>query len=240
MYSVRLCDVAPDGTMALVSKGALNVARRSSLSSPEPLQAALVYRFEIELNATAWRFDPGHRILVQISNVEFPSLLADPGTCRRPRASRRRTSSCLVLPTVAIGDPTSSASMLAPAEQADAGEVCSVLQNAYQDIDELLLDNAIEAKSGYSKSCPDARRHRVADVRDLSIWANNSDPSRARATGMAEITLRRGDWSVVTKAESSVTSTHDTFNVTQHLSVWLNGALHHQRRWAESIPRELM
>lgn len=67
--SAHLVDVAPDGTAVLVSKGYLNATRRDSFTDPEPLEPGKTYRLAVELDCTAWRFRPGHRIRLSLAGT---------------------------------------------------------------------------------------------------------------------------------------------------------------------------
>ena len=77
--SVKLCDVFPDGTSALVSRGTLNLGCRNSFQSVEPLVPGEVYDVEIELDACAYAFDPGQRMRVSIAGADWPNTAAPAG-----------------------------------------------------------------------------------------------------------------------------------------------------------------
>jgi uncharacterized protein len=77
-WIVKLADVAPDGTSRYVSKGVLNGTHRSSHEKPEALVPGNVYELEIGLHCTAWRFAPGHRIRVVVSNADWPVVWPSP------------------------------------------------------------------------------------------------------------------------------------------------------------------
>jgi putative CocE/NonD family hydrolase len=240
MYCVRLCDVAPDGSAALVSKGNLNATRRSSLTAPEPLEPGRTYRLEIALNATAWRFEPGHRIQLQIGNAEFPRLWPTPELAVGYVHRGGDRSSSVTLPTIATGYPRSpSVEFEAPSSSSPA-PTDETIRDAYQDVIYHVLDDAVEARSGFTRSARLPDGSEFDDSRKLSTWASNADPSHARARGETEIELRRGEWSVVASARSEVVSNEGSFSVTQRLSVRLNGSIHHEREWSESVPRNLL
>jgi predicted acyl esterase len=74
----RLCDVAPDGTIALVTRGYLNLAHRDGLDRPSHTQPGSVYDIRIALKATAYRFARGHRICLMVASADFPSLFPTP------------------------------------------------------------------------------------------------------------------------------------------------------------------
>ena len=108
-FVARLCDVAPDGTSALVTTGVLNGTRRASLTQPEPMDPEQIYELDIELDCTAWRFAPGHRIRLAVSSADFPNLWPTPfpGTNRVYRGAG--TPSRLLLPVVPIRQPDDEA-----------------------------------------------------------------------------------------------------------------------------------
>lgn len=99
-FVARLSDVAPDGASAQVTIGVLNGTRRNSLTDPEPMAPGEVYELHVDLDATAWRFERGHRIRLSISSADFPNLWPTPynGTNRVYRESGR--ASYLELPVV--------------------------------------------------------------------------------------------------------------------------------------------
>ena len=55
LVCVRLCDVFPDGTSALVTRGLLNLAHRDSHSEPEPLEPGRRTRVRVELDSLRLR-----------------------------------------------------------------------------------------------------------------------------------------------------------------------------------------
>ena len=71
-WVVRLCDVWPDGRSLSVCDGILRARYRESLDRPTLMQPGEVYRFEVELNATAQTFRAGHRLRVHVTSSDFP------------------------------------------------------------------------------------------------------------------------------------------------------------------------
>ena len=71
-WVVRLCDVHPDGRSLSVCDGILRARYRDSLEQPEPMQPDTVYRFQVDLWATAHTFKAGHRLRVHVTSSDFP------------------------------------------------------------------------------------------------------------------------------------------------------------------------
>ena len=96
--SAKLCDVFPDGTSALVARGFLNLAHRESSTTPTPLEVGRPTSLEVELDATSWVFEPGHRIRLALAGVGLAEHLASsaagradarPGRARALASARR-------------------------------------------------------------------------------------------------------------------------------------------------------
>ena len=71
-WVVRLCDVWPDGRSMPVCDGILRARFRNSLQHPELLTPGKIYRFEIDMSATAQVFQSGHRLRIEITSSDFP------------------------------------------------------------------------------------------------------------------------------------------------------------------------
>ena len=76
--SVKLTDVASDGTSTLVTRGVLNLTRREGMDTAIPLVPHQVYDVEVELEATAWQWRPGRRLRVSIAGSDWPNTTAPP------------------------------------------------------------------------------------------------------------------------------------------------------------------
>ena len=63
--SVKLCDVFPDGTSALITRGTVDLA---TVESPLTLL----------LDACAYRPDPGHRLRLSVAGADWPNTIAPP------------------------------------------------------------------------------------------------------------------------------------------------------------------
>jgi predicted acyl esterase len=69
-FSARVSDVFPDGRAIQLQSGILRARYRNP--EPELLEPGRIYRLEIDLWATANRFDRGHRLRLDISSADFP------------------------------------------------------------------------------------------------------------------------------------------------------------------------
>ena len=76
--SAKLCDVFPDGTSALVTRGLLNLAHRASSTAPSALQPGAETRIALELEATSWVFEPDHLIRLSLAGADWPNIWPPP------------------------------------------------------------------------------------------------------------------------------------------------------------------
>jgi predicted acyl esterase len=75
---VRLCDLRPDGTSALISLGVLNLTHRSGSETPEPVVPGDPMALTVTLDQCAYRLPAGHRLRVAISTAYWPFLWPAP------------------------------------------------------------------------------------------------------------------------------------------------------------------
>jgi hypothetical protein len=76
----KLIDVHPDGRAILLTDGILRTRFRESFRNPLPLRPGNIYRFDLDLAATANVFKAGHRIRLEISGSNFPRFDRNPNT----------------------------------------------------------------------------------------------------------------------------------------------------------------
>ncbi|HEX6844555.1 MAG TPA: CocE/NonD family hydrolase, partial [Actinomycetota bacterium] len=74
----RLCDVAPDGTSTLISRGALNLTHRASHEHPTALTPGERIEADIELDVLGQAVPAGHRLRLALSTTYWPWLWPSP------------------------------------------------------------------------------------------------------------------------------------------------------------------
>lgn len=71
-FAARLSDVFPDGRAIQLQSGILRARYRNLHGEPELLEPGRIYRFDIDMWATANRFRAGHRLRLDIASADFP------------------------------------------------------------------------------------------------------------------------------------------------------------------------
>ncbi|MGW3105505.1 CocE/NonD family hydrolase [Streptomyces sp. NPDC001100] len=74
----RLCDVAPDGSSTLVTRGVLNLSARHGRDRAVPWTPGTTEDVTFELNGIGHAFPPGHRIRLAVSSAYWPWIWPQP------------------------------------------------------------------------------------------------------------------------------------------------------------------
>ena len=79
-FTVKLCDVYPDGRSMLVTDGILRARHRKSMAREDFLEMGEVYRLDVDLWSTSLIFNRGHRIRVAVSSSNAPRFAPNPNS----------------------------------------------------------------------------------------------------------------------------------------------------------------
>ncbi|MFI6286801.1 CocE/NonD family hydrolase [Streptomyces sp. NPDC051018] len=75
----RLCDIAPDGSSALVTRGVLNLAARHGTERADAWPPGTAGEVAFALDGAGHRFPPGHRVRLALSSAYWPWVWPQPG-----------------------------------------------------------------------------------------------------------------------------------------------------------------
>jgi predicted acyl esterase len=225
--SVKLCDVFPDGTSSLVSRGLLNLTHRESHTAPQPLAAGEVYSVTIELDACAYRFDPGHRIRLSIAGADWPNTAAPPAPVTM--AVRGGT---LTLPLWEGPSPHAAPRLrdVAAAAGQDPGVTWRVERDVLARQTSCVVDHGSTYEAPYEAT---VREHYSGRVRvDDRTFEQRADAS-------AEYAITWPETSVSSRATLELRADADSYDVTIGLTARENGVVVGTRSWHEVIARHL-
>jgi predicted acyl esterase len=88
-FTVKLCDVYPDGRSMLVTDGILRARYHKSFETESLLELGQVYELNVDLWSTSLAFNKGHRIRVAVSSSNSPRFEANPNTGSAFRADNK-------------------------------------------------------------------------------------------------------------------------------------------------------
>ncbi|MGK2852416.1 MAG: CocE/NonD family hydrolase [Candidatus Limnocylindrales bacterium] len=255
--SVRLCDVAPDGSVALVSGGVLNLTHRHSHAAPEPLRPGVVEEVRVPLRTAGYRWLPGHRLRVALASSLWPVLWPSPFPgvfeVHRGPATPSRLELPVIPPAGGPGDARVPAFRLEPpalvwptAEALDGDGPASTDASVWR-IDEDVIGGSVtvHVHDGGEDVVPDGRRLYAAETLRMTAW----DANPARAELEAQVVYRWQEREpdrdgaltrIEIRADSRQSSTATDFDLAVRLEVDVDGARFFERDWHEVIPRHLV
>ncbi|MGH2680567.1 MAG: CocE/NonD family hydrolase [Actinomycetota bacterium] len=228
--SAKLCDVAPDGRSALVTRGIVNLTHRSSHEHPEPLVPGEPVQATLELDTTAYVFEPGHTMRLDLAGSDFPSSWPPPfpGTLEVDRAS-----STLVLP-VMDGPPILPAPSFAPGASEPSWPE-RVRWEIREDV--LARERSVAIDHGGVRG-----RSGLADGSDRywgEIAVRAHEPGTCRASAGTALELEWAEASVRAEARATLRSDPEHWHLSIELEVFEGDERIAQRRWERTTPRDL-
>jgi len=230
-WFARLCDVAPDGAVTLVTGG-------GRAASPDPLRdtaPASPGGMVLDLHVTSWVFPRGHKVRLAVSNAMWPMIWPTP---HRDTAVVRlgSTGTRLVLPVIPHESrPEPSYPRPGPTEHptdvSGWGDMLPSRWNVHRDA----AGTATAWWRGESGS--EFAWGRVADEELLRYQVSDADPAHATARGEAKTEIQQSDrlltFSSVLELESDVTSL--AYRYRRELRK--DGVLVRDRSWARRFRR---
>jgi uncharacterized protein len=238
--AARLCDVAPDGTSLLVTRGVLNLTHRDSHEYPEPLAPGESTRVLLELDGIAEAIPAGHRLRLALSPAYWPWLWPAPELAT---LAVHTAESSLVLP---VRPPRADDERLRPfgePEQAPG-------------LEEETLE-PVEGSRAVTRDFASGRTELVFDWAaggryrlvklglQTGYWTKTTysivpgDPLSAEVRCEAATELGRDGWLTRAEIRSVMDADAERFRVRTELEAFENGERVRLREWTFETPRDL-
>ncbi|NEA56979.1 CocE/NonD family hydrolase [Streptomyces sp. SID13666] len=239
----RVCDVAPDGSSTLVTRGALNLLARHGRDRAVEWTPGHTEDITFELNGIGHAFPHGHRIRLALSSAYWPWIWPHPQPEHASGFTIEAADSALDLPVRA---PSPSAIPLYFEEPEQAPPLPVIFPGAPEPRPERLVTRDVatgawqldvDPRHGGTRIYPDGLEFTEDALETYRI--ESGDPLSAATRSLWHVRLRRPDlgWdvSVDTRSEIQADATHFvTFNeVTCHSG---DETVFH-RTWNRRIPR---
>ncbi|MEU1910903.1 CocE/NonD family hydrolase [Streptomyces massasporeus] len=241
LVAARLSDVSPDGAATRVSYGILNLTRRDSTESPEPLEPGRRYRATIPLNGVAQAFPPGHRIRLSLSTSYWPLAWPAP---KPALLSVHEHSSTLTLPVRPVEEPDEVPS--SPFGEPEGTPPLAMTQvtppEERWDVKRDLID--------YRSELDIVKDRGTVRFEDIGMEAGRR--ARERYTAVADdftsvggettwtMRFRRDDWDVRVVTHTRLTCDETDFFVDATLDAYEADRRVFSRTWNEKVPRDLL
>jgi putative CocE/NonD family hydrolase len=240
--AVRLSDVAPDGRVSRVSYQVLNLTHRDGHEHPAVLEIGRRYEVHITLNACGHRFLPGHRIRLAIATAYWPIIWPAP----YPATLTVRTGkSVLELPVRRDGGPKvqfepPAHAPLTPMTKIDPGSVRRYTVQDHVSGETTYVTEGVGGVFGEGIIRFDEIDTQIAHGLKRELTILDEDPLSARYVLTQSYEMGREGWRTRVHTRAEMRSDRDNFHVSGTLTAYENGNAVAERRWDETIPRDLM
>jgi putative CocE/NonD family hydrolase len=224
--SVKLNDVWPDGTSALVARGLLNLTHR--VDPPAALVPGQSNDIDIELEATSWVFAPGHSIRLSVAGTDWPNTWVPPQPVTLSIESLQMQLP--MLPPGGAGVPE-----LAVVEPPARGDAADVMWRSSNDV----LSRVSRVDTRYGSTDDIRNGGRMTDRYEGFATVPITDPAHATAGGTVRFDIEWPEVSVSVESRMLVASNADEYCVDIELDAFEAGSLIAERRWSRRFPRHL-
>jgi uncharacterized protein len=237
-FCVSIADVSPDGDSHLVAKGMLNATRRLSLTKPTPLAPGEIATLEIPIDATAWRFDVGHRIRVAVASADFPNVWPTPDPAQNGIRRGSMYPSRVVLPVAPPGgsaDPPE----LARASKDGARFSSSPRPPTWEIVEDAFTGSTVVRAAFSTESRIDEQTVVLEEFLMLD-HVDPKNPAAASASGKHRARLTRPNNVIEARSVVTIQGSTTHFHVTISLEVTVDKTPYLTRHWTESVRRDLL
>lgn len=234
--SAKLCDVAPDGTSTLISRGMLDLRHRGCWPAderglvgqqPTDLTPGEWYDIEIGVEATTWRLMPGHLLRLAVAGTDWPNCWPPPG----PLTLSVDTGSVEVRLPVVSGLPD-SVHVFEPGPGPDADESDGVVWRIEHDV----VGRETRVVTRYGGTYTGRHDAVVTDDYRGELGVSTVDPSLAWARGTAQFQIAWPEATVRTESELRVESDRNELRAEITRRVWHGDEELPATVWTTTIP----
>lgn len=241
-WIVRLSDVAPDGSVSLITGGAINATHRTSAVNPEDIIPGKIYDLTVAMHPTGWIFEKGHRIRVAISNAAWPMYWPTPFPMTTTLEIGGPSGSFLRLPIVGPqGDlDAATAAGWVGSRNLSRTEAAAVVGEkeyiwngpARSELHRDLLTQVARVSKGFTWD------ERNVEDTTIEFKLSDLDPAHAEFRGTTKMHRKVGvslyEWRGLTEISSDAA----TFHYHHERDLLKDGAVIRHRQWREDVKRD--
>jgi hypothetical protein len=226
-FCIKLCAVAPDGSVALVSKGFLNAAYREYPSEPAFLEPGKIYKISLELQACAYCFKKGHRLRIMIANSDFLNLWPSPEACTNTLYRNTACPSKIILPLTLPRKGKFPAPSVKIKKDSVSREMLPRLDfSVSRDIVDETTTFKYKVQYGPMMS------------NDSEYCVSSKEPAKVSVRSRAECKFNYLGQEIKITALTVTASDQAAFHHQVKADVKINDEIHFTQKWSRSVPRK--
>lgn len=247
---VRLCDVAPDGSSTLVTRGNLNLSAREGREKAVPFPVGQWADVEVPMTGMGYRFPAGHVLRVAISTAYWPWIWPQP---EADGLHLDVDGSEIVLPVRAVPAGGSEQAELDASVRFDPPVQPVGLDVKYPqaglagakrperlvstDVVERTTMLQVDPAYGGTRIYPDGLHYDEDTVE--RYWIRWDDPTTARTEAVWKVALARPemDWQTSLEATTRIRCDRENFYTESIVDCRDGEETIFHRQWRETIPR---
>lgn len=232
----RLCDLAPDGTSTLITRGALNLCHHAGHDRPQALRPDVPVEVELPLRSIAYALPAGHRLRLSLSTSYWPWLWPSPQTAE---IALTCGESMLELPVRAIRDEPEV--VFGPPETAPPLQLTVLRPPRPQ---QLVSHDVVRGRTELqmarefvgARRLPSGLEYHDHDPVTFSIV--DGDPLSAQVRCERTLEIGRGAWRTRLRMHALMTADADAFHISSTLDAYEGEVRVHSRSSSATIPRD--
>ena len=243
LVAVRLCDIAPDGTSTLLTRGALNLTHRDGHAVPEPLVPGERVGVELDLDVLAQVVPAGHGMRLAVSTTSWPLVWPSPEVAELTLFAGGGTYIDLPVRAPDAPDaPDAPASAFEAPEEAPPLEV--TVEEAGPAFRRITHDTVTDAYVLEFNQGGEGRERLVdADVEmELRLldrlMIREGEPLSAAVFTERRMGRRRAGWDVAVQTRSEMTADEESFLINDVLEAFEDGRRVFVKAWTRRVSRD--
>ena len=241
-WVVRICDVAPDGSVTQVGGAAFNGTHRKSAREPEDLIPGKVFPLEIKMHFSSWVFPKGHRIRFAINNAQWPMLWPTPYQMTTTLAIGGVEGARVELPVVPPADRPVPKFKL-PEEGPSLPDYASVDSgnvSGYAEIKSIQRDEQSGAAFGIATNATSFRYPWGLEHFEERLEHRTSDlnPAETSVIGIYAVAIDLKDRTIRMEQNVVFKSDLKNFHMNFIRRFKVDGETLHEKQWNEIFPRD--
>ncbi|WP_427016291.1 CocE/NonD family hydrolase [Pseudarthrobacter sp. P1] len=235
----RLCDVAPDGSSTLITRGAINLARRNGMDRADELVPGEFVDADIQFTSMGWQVPAGHSLRLALSTTYWPWIWphGEQGSITVDAAH-----STLLLDDL---DPAVVGALTIEFEEPEQSAPLDIRpgpalpprpeREVHYEPASQTWTLTVDPNYGGNRIYPDGLKFGEDATERYTISGN--DPLSARAESEWTVTMERGDWAVRIQTHATVTATKEHYVLHNTVKTYKGDELFFERTFEKNIAR---